>query len=86
MRESEFQGVPAYLWIGLLAPAQTPAAVIEKLNASMNEGLKAPEIQASIAKLGLETRSVTPQEFTATLADETRLWDAAVKESGVKLD
>jgi tripartite-type tricarboxylate transporter receptor subunit TctC len=86
MRESGFEGVPAYLWIGLLAPAQTPAAVIEKLNAAMNEGLKVPEIQASIAKLGLETRSLTPGEFTAALASETRLWEAAVKESGVKLD
>jgi tripartite-type tricarboxylate transporter receptor subunit TctC len=86
MRESGFAGVPAYLWIGLLAPAQTPAAVIEKLNGAMNEGLKASEVQASIAKLGLETRSVTPQQFAAALADETRLWEAAVKESGVQLD
>jgi tripartite-type tricarboxylate transporter receptor subunit TctC len=86
MRESGFAGVPAYLWIGLLAPAQTPAAVIEKLNGAMNEGLKAPEVQASIAKLGLEARSVTPQQFAAALADETHLWEAAVKESGVQLD
>jgi tripartite-type tricarboxylate transporter receptor subunit TctC len=86
MRESGFDGIPAYLWIGLLAPAQTPAAVIEKLNAAMNEGLKAPEMQASMAKLALESRSVTPAEFAAALADETRLWEAAVKESGVKLD
>jgi tripartite-type tricarboxylate transporter receptor subunit TctC len=86
MRESGFDGVPAYLWIGLLAPAHTPAAVIEKLNASMNEGLQAPDMQASIAKLGLERRSMTPQEFAAALADETRLWEAAVRESGVKLD
>jgi tripartite-type tricarboxylate transporter receptor subunit TctC len=86
MRESGFDGVPAYLWIGLLAPAHTPAAVIEKINTSMNEGLQAPDMQASIAKLGLERRSMTPQEFAAALADETRLWEAAVRESGVKLD
>jgi tripartite-type tricarboxylate transporter receptor subunit TctC len=86
MRESGFDGVPAYLWIGLLAPAHTPAAVIEKLNTSMNEGLQAPDMQASIAKLGLERRSMTPREFAAALADETRLWEAAVRESGVKLD
>jgi tripartite-type tricarboxylate transporter receptor subunit TctC len=86
LRESGFDGIPAYLWIGLLAPAQTPAAVVEKLNTAMNEGLKAPEMQASIAKLGLESRHVTPQQFAAALADETRLWEAAVKESGVKLD
>lgn len=86
MRESGFDGVPSYLWSGLLAPVQTPPAVIDKLNAAMNEGLKAPDIRASIAKLGLETRALTPQEFTARLADEARLWEAAVKESRVKLD
>jgi tripartite-type tricarboxylate transporter receptor subunit TctC len=86
MRESGFEGVPAYLWIGLLAPVQTPTAVIDKLNAAMNEGLKAPDVRASIAKLGLETRSLTPQEFTARMADEARLWERAVKESKVKLD
>jgi tripartite-type tricarboxylate transporter receptor subunit TctC len=86
MRESGFHGVPAYLLIGLLAPTQTPADVIGKLNAGMTEGLKAADVQATIAKLGMETRSMSPAEFAAALADETRLWEAAVKESGVKLD
>jgi len=86
MRESGFDGVPPYLWSGLLAPVQTPPAVIDKLNAAMNEGLKIPDVRASIAKLGLETRALTPQEFTAILADEARLWEAAVKETKVKLD
>jgi tripartite-type tricarboxylate transporter receptor subunit TctC len=52
----------------------------------MNEGLKAPDVRTSIAKLGLETRTLTPQEFTARMADEARLWEAAVKESKVRLD
>ena len=86
MRESGFHGVPAYLLIGLLAPAQTPVDVIEKLNAGMTEGLRTPDVQASIARLGMETRSMSPADFTAALADETRLWEAAVRESGVKLD
>jgi tripartite-type tricarboxylate transporter receptor subunit TctC len=86
MRESGFDGVPAYLWIGLLAPVQTPTAIVDKLNAAMSEGLKAPDVRANIAKLGLETRTLTPQEFTARMADEARLWEIAVKESKVKLD
>jgi tripartite-type tricarboxylate transporter receptor subunit TctC len=86
LRESGFQGIPAYLWLGLLAPAHTPAAVIDKLNAAVNDGLKSPELQASIAKLGLETKGMTPAEFGAKLADEARDWEAAVKESGVKVD
>lgn len=86
MRESGFDGVPAYLWIGLLAPVQTPTAIVDKLNAAMNEGLKAPDVRANIAKLGLETRTLTPREFTARMADEALLWETAVKESKVKLD
>ena len=86
LRESGFEGIPAYLWFGLLAPAHTPEPVIDKLNAAVNDGLKSPELQGSIAKLGLEARSMTPTEFGAKLVKEARDWEAAVKESGVKLE
>jgi tripartite-type tricarboxylate transporter receptor subunit TctC len=86
LRESGFDGIPAYLWFGLLAPARTPAPVIDKLNAAVNEGLRSPELRASIAKLGMETRGMTSLEFATKLADEARDWEAAVKESGVQLD
>jgi tripartite-type tricarboxylate transporter receptor subunit TctC len=86
MAESGIDGVPSYLWTGLLAPTRTPVTVIDKLNGAVNEGLKSPEMQASITKLGLETRSLTPREFAMRLADEARDWEAAVKESGVKID
>jgi tripartite-type tricarboxylate transporter receptor subunit TctC len=86
MGESGFGGFPPYLWLGLLAPVRTPAAVIDKLNGALNAGLKSPELQASLAKLGLQTKSMTPREFAAKLADEARDWEAAVTESGVKID
>jgi tripartite-type tricarboxylate transporter receptor subunit TctC len=86
MHESGFEGIPSYLWLGLLAPARTPAAVVDKLNGAVNEGLSSPEMQASIAKLGMDARSMTAREFAALLADEARLWEAAVNESGVKMD
>jgi tripartite-type tricarboxylate transporter receptor subunit TctC len=86
LREAGLTGFPGYLWIGLLAPSRTPAAAIDKLNTAVNEGLKAPEFKASIAKLALEVRSMTPQQFDAKLAEEARDWDAAVRESGVKID
>jgi tripartite-type tricarboxylate transporter receptor subunit TctC len=86
LREAGFDGIPAYLWFGLLAPVRTPRAVIEKLNGAVNEGLRAPELQASIAKLGLETRSMSAAAFSAKLDEEARNWEAAVKESGVKID
>jgi tripartite-type tricarboxylate transporter receptor subunit TctC len=76
----------SYLRSGLLAPARTPEAVIDKLNAAVNEGLRSPDMQASIAKLGLETQGLTAREFAAKLDEEARNWEAAVNESGVKLD
>jgi len=86
MGETGFGGFPPYLWFGLLAPVRTPTAVIDKLNGALNEELKSPELQASMSKLGLQTRSMTPREFGAKLADEARDWQAAVTESGVKID
>jgi len=86
MAESGFGGFPPYLWLGLLAPVRTPAAVIDKINGALNEGLKSPELQASIGKLGLQTKSMTPREFADKLAGEARDWEAAVTESGVKID
>jgi tripartite-type tricarboxylate transporter receptor subunit TctC len=86
VRESGFQGMPGYLWLGLLAPAHTPAPVIARLNSAVNDGLTTPELKAGIAKLGMEMRAMTPQEFTAKLDEEARGWAAAVKESGVTVD
>jgi tripartite-type tricarboxylate transporter receptor subunit TctC len=86
LREQGLAGIPGYLWLGLLAPARTPTAVIDKLNAAVVDGLKTPELQASVAKLGMQTRPMTPQEFQAKLVQESRDWEAAVQESGVKVD
>ena len=86
MGKSGFDRFPAYLRSGLLAPARTPETLIDKLNNAITEGLRTPEMQASIAKLGFETRGLTAREFGAKLDEEARSWEAAVNESGVKLD
>jgi tripartite-type tricarboxylate transporter receptor subunit TctC len=60
--------------------------VIAKLNAAENARLRSPEIQASIARIGLQPRVLTSQEFAAVLADEVPLWKAVVDEAGVHLE
>jgi tripartite-type tricarboxylate transporter receptor subunit TctC len=69
-------------------PPGGPGDVAARLVAQplSSEGLNSPEMRASIAKLGMEARSMTAREFAAQLADEARLWEAAVNESGVKMD
>jgi tripartite-type tricarboxylate transporter receptor subunit TctC len=84
-RESGLEGFPTAIWFGLLAPVGTPPSVIAKLNAAENARLRSPEMQASIARIGLQPRVLTSQEFAAVLADEVPLWKAVVDEAGVHL-
>jgi tripartite-type tricarboxylate transporter receptor subunit TctC len=69
---------------GIVAPAGTPAAVIETLNAAMNEGLKSDEVRASLAKLGIEPRASTVKEFAAIIANEAPRWAEVVRVTGIK--
>jgi tripartite-type tricarboxylate transporter receptor subunit TctC len=70
---------------GILAPAGTPAPVIERLNAVINEGLRSAETRASLAKLGIEPMIATPAEFTRIIAQEVPKWAEIVRITGVKV-
>jgi tripartite-type tricarboxylate transporter receptor subunit TctC len=71
---------------GILAPAGAPAAVVEKLNAEINEAMKSPELAASMGKLGFEPKFWSPHEYAAFLAEEARRWPPIVKASGVQAE
>jgi tripartite-type tricarboxylate transporter receptor subunit TctC len=70
---------------GVMTPMGTPAAVIDKLNATINEGLRSGELRASFAKVGIEPVITTPQEFTALIAREVPKWAEVVRATGVKV-
>jgi tripartite-type tricarboxylate transporter receptor subunit TctC len=72
------------VWLGLLAPAGTPATVVDKLNSAVNDCLKSPEMKAAFAKLGFEPLSATPREFATFLAAETLKWPPLLAAAGVK--
>jgi tripartite-type tricarboxylate transporter receptor subunit TctC len=86
MRESGFAGYPSEIWFGLLAPAATPAAIVARLNAAINQSLQSPELRESFARLGLEMKIGSPGDFAAAIADDAREWEGIVKETGIKLD
>jgi tripartite-type tricarboxylate transporter receptor subunit TctC len=86
MIESGFPGISLGFWVGLVAPAGTPAPIIDKLNGEINAALGLPAMKASMAKLGLEGRPGTPQQFGAFLADELPKWAEIVRLAGVKTD
>ncbi len=69
-------------WYGVLVPAGTPSAVIAKLNAEINRGLK--DLHPVLLRDGAETTGGTPEEFAAHFRAEMSKWAALLKEIGLK--
>jgi len=83
------EGVPdcdANTFFGLVAPAATPPAIVQKISDAMNEGLANPEIQKTIAVLGSEAKPNSPAEFAAYIAEQNRKWVEVGKAANVKVD
>lgn len=80
-------GVPGYAhqsWVGTLAPAKTPPAVIAKLNKELNRITTTPEVKTLLLRDGLEAVDDTPQEFAAVIKEEVAKWQKVVKAAGIK--
>ena len=86
IEESGYPGFDAVTWFGLLAPAGTPAAVVDRINTEVNKILVLPEVKEKIAAEGGGPIGGTPQEFARLLTTETPKWARLVKESGAKID
>jgi tripartite-type tricarboxylate transporter receptor subunit TctC len=76
----------ATLLTGVVAPAGTPGAIVERLNAVINDSLKAPEMQATLEKFGSEAKISTPSDFAAYLSAEMAKWGEAGRAARVQLD
>jgi tripartite-type tricarboxylate transporter receptor subunit TctC len=79
MKEVGVEGIVGFYWNGVLAPAATPAPIIEKLNAVINDGLRTSAVKESLAKLGMDPIIGSPQDFTKLIADEYRGWAAVAR-------
>jgi tripartite-type tricarboxylate transporter receptor subunit TctC len=84
--ESGLDGFPTETWYTIVAPAGTPAAIVHTLNAAINEGLKSPEIRTSFARLGIDARIQSPEEYAAIMAEQAREWAEIVKLTGIKIE
>jgi tripartite-type tricarboxylate transporter receptor subunit TctC len=73
-------------WLGLLAPAGTPKAIVEKLNRELNAVLDEPDTQKRLLAIGAEIMKSTPDEFAAHIKAENMKWGDLVRESGAKLE
>jgi tripartite-type tricarboxylate transporter receptor subunit TctC len=86
MIESGYPQLSLGFWAGILAPAQTPADVMRTLGTTLTTVLLSNDMKANMAKLGLQPKASSPQEFGEFLLHEMRDWSAAVAATGVKLD
>jgi tripartite-type tricarboxylate transporter receptor subunit TctC len=84
MVESGYPGFEAVPWFGLMAPAGTPPAVIEKLRAETRRVLAMPDVRARFAELGLDIIGEGPAEFAEALRNETPQWAKIIREAGIK--
>lgn len=82
-------GLPDYAptaWQGILAPAGTPRAIVEKLSAAMQKAVQNPQLAEKWHSYGGELKAMSPTEFTAFLKQDNAMWGKAIREAGVKID
>jgi len=84
---SEFiPGFEASQWVGLVAPKDTPPAIIEKLNAEIKAGLAEPRLKARFADLGGMVIPGSPDDFGKLIRDETEKWAKVIRAANIKVE
>jgi tripartite-type tricarboxylate transporter receptor subunit TctC len=73
-------------WYGVIVPAATPAAIVNKLNAEMVKVYKRPDVQKRLVDMGADYVGSTPQAHSKQLANDVRTWAKWVKDAGVRVD
>lgn len=84
MVEQGFPGVVGYGWFGMMAPAATPNAIVEKLHAETKAILEDPAVRQKMLALGLQAQGSSPAEFGAFIGKETVKWAAVVKAANIQ--
>jgi tripartite-type tricarboxylate transporter receptor subunit TctC len=85
MVEAGFPGFDASAWFGLMAPAGTPPAIIDKLNRETARVLAAGDVRKRLDELGMEVIAGTPAEFATVITSETAQWAKVIKDAGIKI-
>jgi tripartite-type tricarboxylate transporter receptor subunit TctC len=84
--ELGYPGFEAATWSGLLAPAGTPRAIVDRLNAEANKALGTDQMKQKLYEDGSTPLGGTPEQFAAFIRTEHAKWGAAVRDAGIKLD
>lgn len=73
-------------WQGVVVPAGTPDAIVQKLNAEIRRALQSEQMQKQLKVQGAQALGSTPQEYGAYIKSEIQRWGVVIQEAGVKLD
>ncbi len=84
--ESGVPGYEATTWNGIVAPAGTPRAIIQRLNSEINKALASTSLKEKLALLGADPAPDTPEKFAALIRSENLKWAEVIKRSGAKID
>lgn len=83
--ESGVPGYEANSWVGVVAPAGTPAAVVETINVHLRRSLESPAVKARVIDAGGEARAGTPEEFRNFIRSEKAKWAGIIKSANIHL-
>lgn len=82
--EAGIKGIEAANWYGTVAPARTPATIVQRLNREMAAALGSDDMKKQFAALGAETQPTTTAEFAAYMRDEVGKWGKVVRAASIK--
>ena len=86
MQEGGVKGFSVTSWAGLLAPAKTPKAVIDRLTEATRAAMQKPSVRSALAADGAEAGGGTSAEFAQFMASELKAWGQVVRASGTKVE
>ena len=86
LNESGMKGFEVGAWQGIVMPAKTPPAIVQRWNAEVMKALADPDVKAKLAAQGAEPLGSTPAQYGAYIKSELERWSKVVKATGAKLD
>jgi tripartite-type tricarboxylate transporter receptor subunit TctC len=86
LAEAGVRGVVVVNWYGLIAPAETPKAVINRISAETAKAMQSPEMMKRLVAEGSEAVGGSPQEFAAHIRAEHNQWSKVIKQAGIRAE
>jgi tripartite-type tricarboxylate transporter receptor subunit TctC len=86
MQEAGYGAVVVAPWFGLLAPAKTPAAIVERLNAVFNEAMRDETVRKRFAEIDLEPGNGPPADYGKLIRAESDKWGKLIREKNIKAE